>query len=170
MWRRFRAFDLWFLVSVGVVPWIALGLWRGDLPVPALLFPAAGVVLATGALFVLPFSESSWQRSQGPGRASIVEAGTPAYSLAVLLSSFSALLGWFSVLYYALGERSSHCFNEQVGKIDALYFSATTFSTTGFGDLHAVSERCRLVVAAQLILSVFLVAIVFVMVLRRVTE
>jgi hypothetical protein len=43
--------------------------------------------------------------------------------------------------------------------IDAAYFTISTATTTGLGDIHPASGTARLVVSAQMIASVYLVVI-----------
>jgi voltage-gated potassium channel len=43
-------------------------------------------------------------------------------------------------------------------KIDALYFTLTTLSTVGFGDVHAVGQAARVVVSVQMVFDLAFIA------------
>jgi hypothetical protein len=44
-------------------------------------------------------------------------------------------------------------------KIDAVYFTVTTLSTVGYGDVHAVGQTARLVVTLQILFNLAFVAV-----------
>jgi hypothetical protein len=45
-------------------------------------------------------------------------------------------------------------------RIDAVYFTVTTLSTVGFGDVHAVGQAARLVVTGQILVNLAFLGIV----------
>jgi voltage-gated potassium channel len=59
----------------------------------------------------------------------------------------------FASAYFAMGRAAPATFSEHLTRTDALYFTVTTFSTVGYGDITAVSQAARLVVTAQMILD-----------------
>ena len=59
----------------------------------------------------------------------------------------------FATLYWALSGRTVSAFSEPLSRIDAIYFAATVFTTTGFGDIRAVSELARAAVTLQMFLG-----------------
>jgi hypothetical protein len=69
------------------------------------------------------------------------------------------LRGLFAVLYYALSVESPQAFNVPLTRIDATYFTISTATTTGMGDIHPVSGAARLLVSVQMIASLYLVVI-----------
>lgn len=76
-----------------------------------------------------------------------------------LLTVFAAVLyveGIFANAYYWLSQRSPAAFSETLSRIDAAYFTVSTATTTGFGDIHPLSSSARLVVIAQMLVSGFL--------------
>ena len=97
-----------------------------------------GLVLVTGLLI--------WQ-----GRA-ITSSRYPRFravqTLAVSLPLFLLL---FAVTYYLLQRNNSSSFNASLTRTDALYFTVTTFSTVGFGDIVARSETARIIVTVQML-------------------
>jgi hypothetical protein len=50
-------------------------------------------------------------------------------------------------------------FNVPLTRIDATYFTISTATTTGMGDIHPVSGAARLLVSAQMIASLYRVVI-----------
>ncbi len=57
----------------------------------------------------------------------------------------------FASAYYVMGQASGVAFTEPLTKTDALYFTVTTFSTVGFGDIAPRSEIARIVVMIQML-------------------
>ncbi len=75
------------------------------------------------------------------------------------LASVSMLLWVFSALYYAHG--TSKAFGEPLTRVHAFYFAVTVMTTTGFGDIGPKTDGMRLVVSAQMLLSLlFFVGVV----------
>jgi hypothetical protein len=56
----------------------------------------------------------------------------------------------FATFYWALSGRTAFSFTEPLSRIDAIYFAATVFTTTGFGDIRAVSDLARAAVTLQM--------------------
>lgn len=50
-----------------------------------------------------------------------------------------------------LSSYNPHSFNTPLTRIDAIYFTITTLSTVGFGDIRPVTEQARLWVSIQII-------------------
>lgn len=83
------------------------------------------------------------------------DKGRPALAIALLivLSLFV-----FSRTYLALALADGQ-FNGLHTRIDALYFTVTTMSTVGYGDVSAVGQAARVVVMVQILFNfVFLTA------------
>lgn len=57
----------------------------------------------------------------------------------------------FALLYLSLSVTDNSSFNERLGRMDALYFTTSTFATVGFGDITPVSELARALVSVQMI-------------------
>ncbi|QNN54771.1 hypothetical protein H9L09_02065 [Nocardioides mesophilus] len=65
----------------------------------------------------------------------------------------------FALLYFNLAVNLD---GQMVGihtRLDALYFTATTMTTTGFGDVHAAGQLARGVTTVHLVFDVLFVAI-----------
>jgi hypothetical protein len=69
-----------------------------------------------------------------------------------------AALLLFSLTYYLLAVRGT---NQMVGidtRLDALYFTAATMATVGYGDVHPVGQLARGVTTANLVFDVVVLA------------
>jgi hypothetical protein len=72
--------------------------------------------------------------------------GVEAFAISVPL-----FLLLFAASYFVVEHTSPASFNEPLTRTDALYFTVTTFSTTGFGDITAKSQGARLLVTFQMV-------------------
>ncbi len=60
----------------------------------------------------------------------------------------------FASAYFVMARASPANFSTHpLTRTDSLYFTITTFSTVGYGDITAASQAARLVVTAQIILD-----------------
>ncbi len=66
----------------------------------------------------------------------------------------------FAAAYFVMGRASPASFSQHLTRTDSLYFTITTFSTVGYGDITAVSQGARLVVIAQIILDLLVIGLV----------
>ena len=105
------------------------------------------VILVVGILIVV--TVSAWQlhaitRSRYPAVRAIDALATTA-PLFLLL---------FAATYYLMARTSPGSFNpDHLTRTDTLYFTITTFSTVGFGDITAASQAARLIVTVQMLLD-----------------
>ena len=76
-----------------------------------------------------------------------------ATSLLVLVTAIVIL---FALAYAGMSSANPDAFTEPLGKSDAVYFAVTTLSTTGFGDITALSEPARWVVTTQMLFDLVL--------------
>lgn len=70
----------------------------------------------------------------------------------VLLIQLAVLI--FALGYYQLADATDDQFVGIETKIDALYFTITTLSTVGFGDIHARGQMARALVTGQIAFSI----------------
>jgi hypothetical protein len=77
-----------------------------------------------------------------------------ATSLMVLVV---ALVVVFALVYSAMSVANPAAFSEVIDKSDAIYFTVTTLSTTGFGDIAAKSAAARWVVTTQMLFDLVVV-------------
>ena len=105
-----------------------------------------GVLLAIGLVILL--SVAAWQVR------TIVGAKHPTVrAIGALATTVPLFLLLFAATYFLMARTSPASFSDHLTRTDALYFTVTTFSTVGYGDITAVSESARVVVIAQMILD-----------------
>lgn len=85
------------------------------------------------------------------------EGNTPALTL-VVLAGLNMVVGPFAAVHWQMSQNVHDCFNEPLSSVDAIYFTLTTLTTTGFGDIRAVASPCRMAVTAQMVVD----AVIFV--------
>ncbi|MCA1703041.1 MAG: hypothetical protein LC808_07115 [Actinobacteria bacterium] len=54
-----------------------------------------------------------------------------------------SLIFVLSMSYWSLSAQPRGCMTDSLTKIDALYFTLTTLTTTGFGDIQPYTQVCR---------------------------
>ena len=122
------------------------------LPLDRITGVPLGVLLAIGLVVLLAFA--AWQVR------AIISAKYPAVRAAGALATTAPLfLLLFAATYFLMAKTSPASFSDHLTRTDALYFTVTTFSTVGFGDITAVSESARLVVTAQMILDLLILGL-----------
>jgi voltage-gated potassium channel len=105
-----------------------------------------GVLLAIGLVILL--SVAAWQVR------TIVGAKHPTVrAIGALATTVPLFLLLFASTYFLMARTSPASFSDHLTRTDSLYFTVTTFSTVGYGDITAVSESARVVVIAQMILD-----------------
>lgn len=104
-----------------------------------LLFGQGGAWLG---LFLLPAALSILYWSWQPGRKK-----APLLRYAILLWS---LVLAFSATYWSISLNSRGSFNPPLNRTQAVYFTLTTFTTTGFGDITPASDAARRIVSLQM--------------------
>lgn len=109
-----------------------------------------GVGLVVAMLFLVALV--AWElRSTMRDPYPEVRAGT---SLTVLIIAVVVI---FALVYCSMSIGNPAAFSEGLSKGDAVYFTVTTLSTTGFGDVTAVSPAARWVVTAQMLFDLVLI-------------
>lgn len=79
-----------------------------------------------------------------------------ASRLSNLILLLMGIVVCFSIIFYIVATRSPGEFNGIETRIDALYFTLTTMTTTGYGDVAAVGQSAR-----ALVIAVFVFDLVF---------
>jgi len=144
--RRRRRAALGVLRSLATII-VLVGLYY-LLPLAHLASVPLAVILVVGLLILL--AVAVWQLRQiGRDRYPVVRAGE------ALTTTVPLFLLLFASAYFAMAPRASPAnFNtHSLTRTDSLYFTVTTFSTVGYGDITAASQTARLVVTAQIILD-----------------
>jgi len=116
------------------------------LPLDHLARVPLAVILIVGVAVLL--AVATWQlrlvlRARYPG----LRAGE---ALATTVPLFLLL---FASVYFVMARASPASFSHPLTRTDSLYFTVTTFSTVGYGDITATSQTARLIVTAQMILD-----------------
>ena len=65
----------------------------------------------------------------------------------------------FASVYLLMSIDQEQAFSEPLGRTDALYFSITTATTVGYGDISAKTEAARIVVMIQMVINVVVIGI-----------
>jgi hypothetical protein len=90
----------------------------------------------------------------------ILNAQYPAVQgLAALALTVPLFLVLFSTTYYLLERASSSTFSQRLSRTDALYFTVTTFSTVGYGDITAKSQGARVLVMVQMVADILIIGL-----------
>ena len=104
----------------------------------------------------------------------VLRARYPGVRAAVALAATVPLfLLLFASAYYVMARGTPGSFSQQLTRTDALYFTVTTFTTVGFGDITATSQTARLVVTVQMILDLLALGLgirVFIGAVKRARE
>ena len=92
----------------------------------------------------------------------IAQAPYPlARALEALVTSFQLAVLLFSTTYFLMDQYADGTnFSEPLTRLDALYFTGSTFATVGFGDITADSQVARAIVLLQLLVDVILIGLV----------
>jgi len=80
-----------------------------------------------------------------------------ADAMVLVLPLFVVLFAW---TYLTLARSTPGSFSQGLSRVKALYFTVTVFTTVGFGDVVPTTDPARLVVTAQMVLDVIVIAAV----------
>jgi voltage-gated potassium channel len=82
----------------------------------------------------------------------IIKAEFPAIQAVIALATVTPLfLLAFAVTYYVIGRTTPGSFTQPLSRTDSLYFTVTTFSTVGYGDITARTDATRIIVTVQML-------------------
>ena len=71
-----------------------------------------------------------------------------------LIVSIWAVMVTFSFVFYTMDQRDPSQFAEMETRLDALYFTAATTASVGYGDVHAAGQAARALVLVQILFNV----------------
>jgi voltage-gated potassium channel len=64
----------------------------------------------------------------------------------------------FAFTYLSISRADPASFSEQLNHVDAMYYTVSTISTVGFGDITAESDAARVLVTVQMVFDLALIA------------
>lgn len=125
-------FAAWTSMTYGSLALVPAGI---ALQVPLVAIGAATVfaIQMVGSVWKNRFDRPLWERA----------------AVGYVIGVHAAVVG-FIAFYWSLSDQRPGAFSEPLSKVDAAYFTAGVFSTTGFGDIVARSQQARLAVALQM--------------------
>lgn len=66
----------------------------------------------------------------------------------------------FATTYFLIDHAQPETFGQRLSRIDCMYFSATVFTTVGFGDITAKGQTARVIVTVQMMLDLVVIGVV----------
>jgi hypothetical protein len=93
-----------------------------------------------------------------------------ARAFATLATTVPLFFVVFASAYHLMSRADAGNWSEPMSRLDALYFTVTTFATVGFGDISAESAAARAVVTVQIILDLVLIGLMTRVIVRAVQE
>jgi len=91
----------------------------------------------------------------------ILSANVPEVrALEAVIVAVALFVALFALFYLGLSKADPANFNEPLDRVSAMYFTVTVLATVGFGDISPRTDTARLVVTAQMLLDLALIAIV----------
>lgn len=116
---------------------------------------SAGTILELVLLALAIFAVIGWQIWR------ITESPYPTLrAVEALAFIVPAYLVLFASIYHVLNHAIPASFGAIQTKLDSLYFSATVFTTVGFGDITAKTQATRALVLCQMMLDLVLIGLV----------
>lgn len=89
----------------------------------------------------------------------IVRAEHPVLrAVEVVVFALPMLVVIFAFTFLTISRADPQSFSEHLGRVDAMYFTVSTVSTVGLGDITPVSSGARIVVTFQMLFDLALLA------------
>lgn len=162
--RRLRFPPALYLIQLSMCGFAWSPLLSADSSTPVglallLLVPVPLLIAGQMAYFQARLSGEAFEAHGEVGRRVF---GTPGgYTVIVTFSTLAIVVADFAHAYYVLALHSRDCFGSALTKIDAVYFTMTTMSTVGYGNVAPESQLCRLVASWQMLFTMVFVAVFF---------
>lgn len=77
-----------------------------------------------------------------------------------VMTSGPLFIVMFATMHYLIGALVSGSYTQPMTRLDALYYTVTTFATVGYGDISPVSQVARLVALLQMVFGLLLVGVI----------
>ncbi len=113
-----------------------------------------GIAIRAAVALVLIAAVLLWQIRQIERSPMPILRAVDALAVAVTL-----MVVLFAGAYVTMSALEPRSFNQQLGRTDALYFTMTTLTTVGYGDIHAVTDPARIVVMVQMVFNVVVIGL-----------
>jgi hypothetical protein len=157
----FLVFIYALLPTAAMVGFVAEYFYQSSSQYPVLALIVGVWVLVRG----LPVATKRWLGKPIPTKKRVPHVLRMYFFLLVILVPYLIV---FSSLYYGLGHgHADSCTNVALDKMSSLYFTATVFTTTGFGDIYAVTDGCRAWVTVQMVSGFVIISILVAMFIAR---
>ena len=85
-----------------------------------------------------------------------------------LVVTVSVIVFTFAAAYLNMSRHDPEAFTEVLGKTSALYFTMTTLTTVGYGDITAKTDAARIVVMLQMVANVVVIGSAVKLIMRTV--
>ena len=125
--------------------------------VPMGAFGVSSRTVLSLALTLLGVAFLGWAITGQVRRQLSMDTGANLQSLIMLLE---LVVVFFAAAYYLLELSSPGQIADLRTRTDSLYFTLSTLTTVGFGDVHAVGQMARVLVIIQMVFDVVFVAAV----------
>jgi hypothetical protein len=76
----------------------------------------------------------------------------------LLVAVYAAML-FFAGVYYSLQARDPRQISGLHTRLDSIYFTLTTLSTVGYGDIHAAGQAARAIVTLQMVFDLLVIGL-----------
>jgi hypothetical protein len=144
-----RRHEIVHVILHAVITWALLLLVYAVAPLNG-VFGGGEVVRCVVAVLVLTLVSIREARA-------IVRSRIPQSRAIMALSTMAAMLVVvFSSLYLGLETSQPGSFTEGLGHIGSLYFTITTLTSVGFGDISPVTDLARVIVSVQMLFDLIL--------------
>ena len=110
---------------------------------------------AVGAIVIIALVPMTMRRL----RAVLTSDRPTLEAIDAVIRLLAMLIVGFAAVYYAM-DRNAGQFSGLETRVDAIYFTVTTLSTVGFGDITATGQGSRVVVTVQIVLNVAFLGVV----------
>jgi voltage-gated potassium channel len=107
----------------------------------------AFLVLIVAVVFLLSIATSMWELDR-------------FLTVVTFLAGLVLYIESFAVMYQVFNHEVRRCFAPRLAHhVDAVYFALSTFTTSGYGDIHASAPTCRWLVSTQMVIDFSVVAL-----------
>lgn len=115
----------------------------------------AGVLIQLVGMFIVLVLVTVWEFRN------VARSSYPEFrAVEAVVVTLPVLLLPYSAAYYVMSREIPASFSEHLSRLDALYFTLTTFSTVGYGDIVARTEPARAAVTVQILLDLVLIGLI----------